>query len=239
MDLFGEALRDWEAGKRGRMLTIRRDDDHTDAHDPGLYFAEVPFAHETDLLAQARGPVLDVGCGAGRTLLWLERHGIEATGIDLSPGAVEVARSRGCKDVRHGDVLAEGSDMLIRDAFQTIILFGNNMGIGGTIEGAADLLRRIAHMTRPGGQLLVTGLDVAQTETPRHLAYHSANRAKGRPHGEITMRFEYEGRIGGWVPWVHPEPHELERLARKTGWEAVEIATVSGPLFAATLRKSR
>ncbi|WP_224824399.1 bifunctional 2-polyprenyl-6-hydroxyphenol methylase/3-demethylubiquinol 3-O-methyltransferase UbiG [Cognatishimia sp. MH4019] len=179
MDLFGDALRDRQAGHQGKMLTIRRDDGHTDAHDPGLYFTEAPFAHEVDLLAQAQAPVLDVGCGAGRTLLWLERHGIKATGIDLSPGAVDVSRSRGCGDVRHGDVMADKPDALAGDLFQTVFLFGNNLGIGGTIEGAANLLRRIAQLMQPGGHLFVTGLDIAQTEDPRHLAYHRANLSRG------------------------------------------------------------
>ncbi|MEO1543624.1 MAG: hypothetical protein AAFR75_06360 [Pseudomonadota bacterium] len=50
MDLFGDALKDCHAGVRNRMLTIRRDDDHTDAHDLGLYFADDPFEHEAKLL---------------------------------------------------------------------------------------------------------------------------------------------------------------------------------------------
>lgn len=69
MDLRGEALRNYHAGIRGRMLTIRRDDDHTDAHDPGLYFSDDPFEHEASLLTSVEGPVLDVGAGAGHTLL--------------------------------------------------------------------------------------------------------------------------------------------------------------------------
>lgn len=124
MDLFGDALRDYQAGQRGRALTIRRDDDHVDAHDPGIYFSEEAFAHEIDLMSRVAGPVLDVGCGAGRTLLWLTRQNIEAAGIDLSSGAVAVARERGCKDVREGDVMTVGDDVLPAGAFETITLFG-------------------------------------------------------------------------------------------------------------------
>ena len=239
MDLFGDALRDCQAECFGRMLTIRRDDDHVDAHDPALYFTDAPFAHETDLLAQARGPILDVGCGAGRTLLWLDQRGIKATGIDLSPGAVEVSRQRGCPDVCQGDVMTGAAEGLAGRTFETVILFGNNVGIGGTIEGAADLLRRLSYLTTPGGHLLVTGLDIAKTENPHHLAYHRANHARGRPRGEITMRFEYEGAVDDWVPWFHPEPDELKSLARETGWNVARIAPASGPFYAATLQKAQ
>ena len=237
MDLFGTALRDRVSGKLSNMLTIRRDDGHTDTHDPGLYFSETPFPHETKLLAQAKSPSLDVGCGAGRTLLWLDQRGIEATGIDLSFGAVEVSRSRGCRDVRHGDIMTSGVDLLPRDAFQTVFLFGNNVGIGGTMDGAAQLLQNIALVTRPGGQLFITGLDVAQTDNPNHLQYHLANLSKGKPRGEIVMRFEYSGKVGEWVPWFHPEPDELELLAHNTGWDVVGIEPASGPFFTAALRK--
>ena len=53
MDLFGDALRDYHVGARGRMLTIRRDHDHTDAYDLGLYCAADPFSHEAELLSSA------------------------------------------------------------------------------------------------------------------------------------------------------------------------------------------
>jgi SAM-dependent methyltransferase len=237
MDIFGDALLDFEAGRRGRMLTIHRDDGHVDGHDPALYFAEAPFEHEARLLEHAKGPVLDVGCGAGRTLLWLQHRGMAATGVDVSPGAVDVCRKRGCQDVRLLDVMA--TDAAGDGAFQTIVLFGNNAGIGGTMHGAGQLLSRLAHVTMPGGCLLVTGLDIAKTSEPHHLDYHQRNRAAGRPVGEIAMRFEYEGAIGPWVQWFHPEPAELERLAREAGWEVEEISSVGGPFYAAALQKPR
>jgi SAM-dependent methyltransferase len=38
------------------------------------------------------GPVADVGCGAGRVTILLSRLGLDAFGIDLSPGMVALAR---------------------------------------------------------------------------------------------------------------------------------------------------
>ncbi|MEX0310701.1 MAG: class I SAM-dependent methyltransferase [Tateyamaria sp.] len=237
MDIFGDALRDRQVGHTGRMLTIRRDDDHVDQHDPGLYFLPEPFAHETELLALAKGPVLDVGCGAGRTVLWLQRKGLNVTGIDMSPGAVAVARARGCRDVILGDVMASGAP-LPRSHFETIVVFGNNVGIGGTRDGATTLLRHLARVAAPGGQLLVTGLDVARTDAPHHLAYHQRNVATGRPKGEISMRFEYAGAIGPWTPWYHPEPHELEQIAADSGWRVSQLRPAGGPFFASVLSRA-
>ncbi|APX13523.1 class I SAM-dependent methyltransferase [Tateyamaria omphalii] len=237
MDIFGNALRDVQAGHTGRMLTIRRDDDHVDRHDPALYFMPDPFAHEVALLDRVEGPVLDVGCGAGRTLLWLQQRGVEATGIDLSPGAVEVARERGCRDVTHGDIMAHDLP-LPRGHFRTIIVFGNNIGIGGTYEGAISLLRNLTHTATAQCRLLVTGLDVGNTDRPNHLAYHQRNLDAGRPRGEISMRFEYEGAVGAWIPWFHPEPDELRQMAAASGWAVERIALAGGPFFASILQRA-
>lgn len=57
------------------------------------------------------GSVLDIGCGAGSNVIFLARHGYDAHGIDISPGAVAAARKRASRagvrvDVREGDALA-------------------------------------------------------------------------------------------------------------------------------------
>ncbi|BCJ91228.1 SAM-dependent methyltransferase [Terrihabitans soli] len=239
MDIFGNALRDRQAGLGGRLMTIRRDDGHTDAHDPDLYFAAEPFPHEIDLLKRAEGPILDVGCGAGRTLLWLQGRGFQTTGIDKSRGAVEVCLERECQDVRLFDIMDGGPDALGALAFQTAVLFGNNFGIGGTIEGGAELLRRLTRVLAPGGQILVTGLDITGTTDPSHLAYHQRNRARNRPCGEIVMRFEYEDDVGEWTQWFHPEAEELVRLAAEANLSVEAIGPAGGPFYAAALRTPR
>ena len=56
-------------------------------------------ADPVDLLAleQAAAPILDVGCGPGRLLAALAAQGRAATGIDVSPVAVRLARRRGVR----------------------------------------------------------------------------------------------------------------------------------------------
>ncbi|WP_116949715.1 class I SAM-dependent methyltransferase [Jiangella endophytica] len=49
-------------------------------------FAEV-------VLAERKGPVADVGCGPGGLTAELAGHGLDASGIDLSPRMIELARA--------------------------------------------------------------------------------------------------------------------------------------------------
>jgi SAM-dependent methyltransferase len=52
------------------------------------------------------GPVLDAGCGRGTFLELLRDAHIEPVGIDSSPHAVDVCRSKGFEDVHEADALS-------------------------------------------------------------------------------------------------------------------------------------
>src|ERR1700733_3296805 len=57
-----------------------------------------------DLRLPARARILDAGCGSGRTMVGLARHGA-VPGIELSSTSVSLARERGAGDVVEGSVL--------------------------------------------------------------------------------------------------------------------------------------
>jgi SAM-dependent methyltransferase len=63
-------------------------------------------------LGQVRwsGEVADLGCGTGRTRIWLREQGVEAVdGVDLTPEMLEVARERGVhRRLVEADVTATG-----------------------------------------------------------------------------------------------------------------------------------
>jgi len=44
--------------------------------------------------AVAPGKAVDIGCGTGTNAIWLAQHGFEATGVDISARAVEMARAK-------------------------------------------------------------------------------------------------------------------------------------------------
>lgn len=235
MDVFGTALLDYLGGQRDHPIRILRDDDVVDEHSAGLYFAPEPFDFEVPVLADAAGPLLDVGSGAGRHLLWCHAHGVAATGVDISKGAVACAKRRGCASVVLCDVTQDMSP-LTGKTFKTITLFGNNVGIGGSFAGAVALLRNLRCVAQPDTRLLLTGLDVTGTDDPAHLAYHAANLRAGRRKGEIRMRLDYRDMIGEWGGWYHPLPSEIEELCGESGWVLDALNDVGQMFFSARLR---
>ena len=69
--------------------------------------AALPAWQAEGLLPRGHGAsALDVGCGLGRNSTWLAAQGFTVTGIDISPYAVETARSR---TARSGDAASGAS----------------------------------------------------------------------------------------------------------------------------------
>ncbi len=58
--------------------------------DPGPYDGHLPTLLQEFDIRPCR--VVDVGCGTGKSLIWLARRGFAGTGIDLSPIAIDMAR---------------------------------------------------------------------------------------------------------------------------------------------------
>jgi SAM-dependent methyltransferase len=131
-DGYGEML--LAAYEGGRVVEIvEREDGFISASvmGPSLYLAPLRRwpAHHRRALRFVRGRVLDVGCGGGRVCLHVQERGGEAVGIDVSPGAVEVCRRRGVRDVRLLGI-EDVDDSLGR--FDTVVMLGNTSACSPT-----------------------------------------------------------------------------------------------------------
>ena len=145
-DAYGHELWDYYKGSKfSAHEIIERSDGFIDPSDvaPKLYFA--PFKEWTGIerraIRHARGRVLDVGCGAGRVAIYLQNtKKLDTLGIDISPLAIRVSRSRGLKKAR----LIAFQDIDFRPAsFDTVIMFGNNFGLFASMKTARVLMRKL------------------------------------------------------------------------------------------------
>lgn len=102
-------------------------------------------------LLEPGASVLDIGCGAGRDLLWLASHGFRPTGFERSKSFAALARNHSQQPVIEGDFYQYDFSTLEFDAI---------ICIGGLVHVAkqmfADILRAISLAVVPGGLLLVS-----------------------------------------------------------------------------------
>ncbi len=224
-DTFGKIMRDAVEGRDSSYI-IERDDGfirHTSG-DPYVKAFEEWNDSEKKAMKYIKGPVLDVGCGAGRVGDYVKSKGIEYYGVDLSPLAVEVCRKRGHKNVH---VMSADDIQLDRSDFRTVILFGNNFGIMGSPEGVVRMLKGFLQITTEDAVVLGGSLDPLMTDNKMHLVYHAKNRAEGNPPGLLKLRNKYKEEIDDWWYLLLCGKEMMSELAEESGWYLEK--TIGGP----------
>jgi SAM-dependent methyltransferase len=101
-----------------------------------------------DLRLPARARILDAGCGSGRNMVELARHGT-VTGVELSETSVCLARKRGAGKVIEGSVLEMPFEA---DSFDLAV----SLDVIEHLEDDLAALRELRRVVAPGGSLLVT-----------------------------------------------------------------------------------
>lgn len=220
-DAFGAVLLDYFDGKRDAATVVESDDGSFRAERTAAYFA--PFRRwfdvERQVLRHVRGRVLDVGVGAGRVALELQRRGHDVLGIDVSPLALRVARKRG---VQRTKLMALDEVDGKLGTFDTVVLFMNNFGLLESEAKAKRLLRRLHSVTSERGRIVATTSDTTGAKG-EYRAYQKRNRERGRMPGQVRLRLRYGLKVTPWFDWLFVSPKELESLARETGWRVQRL----------------
>lgn len=164
------------------------------------------------LLSRCHGATLDIGCGPGRLTVALGLRGLPALGVDIAPGAVRMARSRGAL-VLWRSVFAE---LPGRGRWQTALLSDGNVGIGGN---PVVLLTRVRDLLAPDGQVVV------ELDPP------------GSASGPVRVRVERGGSISDWFAWAHLAVEHAEVVGESAGLRVREQWEHAGRWFA-TLERS-
>jgi SAM-dependent methyltransferase len=241
-DAFGHEIYDAFTDEylRYRIIEIvERDDGYiTTSGGPITYLSEYSRwpAHCKKAVQYARGRVLDIGCGAGRYALYLQEKGLDVTGIDISPLAVEVCKQRGLKDTRVLSISQINSKLGIYD---TILMMGNNFGLFGNFEDARQLLKKLSAITSKKGRIIAETLDVYDTDNPDHLNYHESNRHRGRMGGQIRLRVRYKRYATPWFDYLIVSKDEMEDILEDTGWQITRFVDTPGPIYVAVIDKKR
>lgn len=235
-DAFGELRRRcWAAGGAPGVATeiVERDDGFIGVGDVSRYFggAESWSPYEAAVLRHARGRVLDVGCGAGRHMIVLRDRGLPVQGVDPSPGAVAVCRQRGL-DATVGDI-----ERLPAGPFDTLLLFGSNLGLLGSPASAPVRLAALAAVAAPGARILGSTIDPYRTDNPVHTGYHARNRERGRPGGQLRLRVRHANTATPWFDYWLTSEAELRQVLATSPWRlnVIERGQETDPNYAVVL----
>jgi SAM-dependent methyltransferase len=248
-DVFGAMIRDAYAVRTGvgpRPLAggrvprpvievIERDDGLINGAPADHYLNEPKNwqPHDRRAMKLCRGQVLDIGTGAGRVAVELQRRGVAVTGLDTSPGAIDVARQRGLRDTVVATVDAYAAGAATR--YDTFLLLGNNLGLIESRDRAPVLLDALARLANPGARIVAQGTDPYGTTDPVHVAYHRRNRERGRIGGQLRLRLRYRLLATEWFDYLNCSPAELEELLDGTRWRLKSIDDKDRPYYLAVM----
>jgi SAM-dependent methyltransferase len=189
----------------------------------------------------AEGPILDVGCGAGRHLAVLRRVNRHCIGLDLSATLLEMAPA----DLRPLLVQADMRQLPVRESsLAGVCLWFTSFGYFLDLENRA-LLSSLTGALRPGGVLLLDYLNARQvhsTLVPRDVVRRPGmtivNRRSiqgSRVVKRITIKSEKTGNVREIVESVQLySSDDVRVIAVNTGLvQRVEVGDYDGAPFEA------
>ncbi|WP_432410176.1 class I SAM-dependent methyltransferase [Rasiella sp. SM2506] len=207
-DILGRALLDYHNGNYTEdIITTTNISEDDTLPLPYLYrsFSEMPKL-EQRALKECQGKILDVGCGAGSHSLWLQEKELQVKAIDISEGAIKVAKARGIQNAVQANILE-----VTEETFNTILLLMNGTGIFETVEKTTEYLQHLKSILAPKGQLLIDSSD---------LQYMYDRNEDGsiwvpqqRYYGELEFTMRYKGETSAPFPWLYLHETLFQKLA--------------------------
>ena len=208
---------------------VEREDGFINIDDGAVqYFSEYKnwAHHEKEAIKYARRRCLDLGCGAGRVILYLQKKGHYAVGIDSSPLAIKVCRMRGAKHAMVMDINDIGK--LGTNSFDSIIMFGNNFGLFGSRKRARVLLKRLHEITSDNAIIIAESRDPYLTDNKVHFKYHALNRKRGRMPGQLRIRIRFMQYATPWYDYLIVSQDEMKEMLFETGWQVRKFINAEG-----------
>ena len=148
------------------------------------------------------GPVLELGCGTGRTTWKIADAGVPIVGLDLSMAMLRVAESKRTLHPNAASVILKLADM--RDfnlgvKFNTIIMPGRSFEFVLTSEDQQKIFKQCDEHLHEGGNLVIFTMGSPNRDVPEGVEY--LHKSVLNPNTGNTCRlynnvkFDYENQI--------------------------------------------
>ena len=210
-DLFGKALLDYQNGNYTEdIITSTNISEEDDLPLPYLFrsFKEMPKL-EQKALKLAKGSVLDVGCGAGSHSLYLQAKGFQVKAIDISKGAIEVAKQRGVLHAELKPILEE------TETFDTILLLMNGSGIFQVLAQVSTYLAHLKNLLNPNGHILIDSSDIKYMYEDEDGGFWMDMNATY--YGELDYFLSYKGEEEDPMKWLYLDFEKLQLACETVG----------------------
>jgi SAM-dependent methyltransferase len=172
-----------------------------------------------------RGKILDVGAGAGRHVLPLQKTN-EVTALEISPLCNQIMAERGVKKIIEQDIFEFDTQL----KFDTILMLMNGIGLAGSLDGVKALLKKYNQLLPENGQVLFDSSDISYL-------YRDTFFPKDRYFGEVTYQYEYKKERGNEFKWIYIDKKTISKIASQVGFHCQVIYQGNNDQYLARLTR--
>jgi SAM-dependent methyltransferase len=223
-DAFGQEIWAYHRGDQDAEEVAEREDGYVCVNSgPESYLSEYNdwSLPEKKVMKFVKGPVLDIGCGAGRHYLHLQKSGFDVTGIDNSPLAIKVCKLRGMKKA---SVLSiDEIEKFGSGSFNTVLLMCNNFGLLQSLRKARLILKKIHWITTLDALIIAETTNPYKNANSNSRKYHELNKSRGRMPGQLRMRIRFEHYKSDWFDYLTVSKKEMKEILKGTGWKVKQF----------------
>lgn len=148
------------------------------------------------------GPALDLGCGRGEWLLWLQERGVTALGVDGNPVMVRHCVARGL-NVKHADLLHH-LQSLPDHSLRLVTSFHVIEHL--PFDVLFVMMREIHRVLVPGGLMILETPNPENVLVGSHTFYHDFSHRAPITPTSIEFLAQYQGFVGTQILRRNPYP---------------------------------
>jgi SAM-dependent methyltransferase len=163
------------------------------------------------------GPVLDLGCGAGRHALALQERDVDVLATDVSPHAVQAASERG---VTHAVRMDMFDLRLPEDHYRSVLALGTQVTLAGSMERLAAFFADLERVVTDDARAIVDGYDPTEPTCADLLGYRADPR---EGLARRSFRFQYGDEFGDRIEMLLFAPARLDEALAGTEWQVADL----------------